>query len=52
MEVFFRWCSSATEEIKLKNVEWQENRESYMSENYVPLESKDCISFIELKVAS
>ena len=44
MEVFFRWCPSATETFKLKNVRWQ--GESFMHEDHVPLETEVCREFI------
>ena len=50
MEVFFKWCSLATETCNLKNFKWQENSDSRTLENYVPLSSEDCIGFINERV--
>ena len=50
MEVFFKWCSMATESLNLKNFKWQENSESRTLENFVPLSSEVCIGFINSKV--
>ena len=50
MEVFFKWCSMATESVTLKNFKWQEDSESRALEGYVPLSSETCIGFINKKI--
>ena len=51
MEVFFKWCSMATESLNLKNFKWQEDSESRTLEGYVPLSSETCIGFINEKIS-
>ena len=51
MEVFFKWCSMATESVTLKNFKWQEDSESRALEGYVPLSSETCIGFINEKIS-
>ena len=52
MEVFFKWCSMATESVTLKNFKWQEDSESRALEGYVPLSSETCIGFINEKISA